>query len=252
MKNKFSIGQISKLYNISVKTLRYYDEIEIFKPIYVDKKSGYRYYSTEQFEQLHTIIHLKVMGIALKDIKKHLEKRNIDCFLDLLKEQHEITENKINEFEKIKKTLENRIKEIDESKHISSLDVITINEIKERKILRLTKKIYNEPELELCLKKLESSANTPTHIIIGKVGLTISKDNIMKMIFEEYNSIFVLLEESIHNHTFVDKIEQGSYACVCFRGNRNECPRYYKMLLEYIDRNGLEIIGDSIERAIID
>ncbi|MEW6624918.1 MAG: GyrI-like domain-containing protein [Bacillota bacterium] len=74
----------------------------------------------------------------------------------------------------------------------------------------------------------------------------------MKMNFDEYNSIFVLLEESVENHTFADKIEQGSYACVSFRGSRSESPKYYKMMLKYMNENGLEIIGDSIERTMID
>jgi len=101
------------------------------------------------------------------------------------------------------------------------------------------------------LKKLENNVNSPGHIIVGKVGLTVSKDNIMQMIFDEYNSIFVLLEECIESHIFIERIQQGSYACVCFRGSRSESPKYYKMLLEYVDKNGLEIVGDSIERTII-
>ncbi|AET68024.1 transcriptional regulator, effector-binding domain/component [Desulfosporosinus orientis DSM 765] len=251
MKNKFSIGQISKLYNIPIKTLRYYDEIGLFKPIDVDKKTGYRHYSSEQFEQLHTIIYLKIRGVSLKDIKNHLEKRNIDCFLELLKEQQSITENKIKEFEKIKITLKNRIKEIEGSKNVLNLDTVTINELQERKILKLTEKICSERELELFLKKLENNVISPGHIIVGKVGLTVSKDKIMQMIFDEYNSIFVLLEECIENNIFIETIKQGSYACVCFRGGRSESPKYYKMILEYLDENGLEIIGDSIERTII-
>jgi len=55
MKNRFSIGEMSILHNVPVKTLRYYDEIGLFKPIEVDSNNRYRYYSTEQFEQLNTI-----------------------------------------------------------------------------------------------------------------------------------------------------------------------------------------------------
>lgn len=252
MNNKFFIGQISKLYSIPIKTLRYYDEIGLFEPMYVDNKSGYRYYSTEQFEQLHTIIYLKIMGIPLKDIKNYLEIRDIDCFVTLLKEQQMITKNKINEFRKIENIIENRIKEVEESKAIFNIKTVTIKELKERKILKLAEKFNTQSEFELCIKKLKNSANIPNHIIIiGNVGLTISKDNIMKGIFDEYNSVFVLLEDNVDNFPFVDKIEQGHYACFYFRGMRREARNYYKEIFEYIDRNGLEIIGDSIEREII-
>ncbi len=102
MKNRFSIGEMSKLHNIPVKTLRYYDEIGLFKPMKVDEHNGYRYYATEQFEQLNTINYLKFLGISLKDIKDQLENRDIDGFLHLMKKQQEITEMKIRELELIK------------------------------------------------------------------------------------------------------------------------------------------------------
>lgn len=81
MKNRFTIGEMSKLHNVPIKTLRYYDEIGLFKPIKVDKCSGYRYYSTEQFEQLNTIKYLKFLGFSLKEIKKHLETRDVRDFI---------------------------------------------------------------------------------------------------------------------------------------------------------------------------
>ena len=56
MKDLFTIGEMSKLFNINIKTLRYYDEIDLFKPIIIDRTNNYRYYSTEQFEQLNTIM----------------------------------------------------------------------------------------------------------------------------------------------------------------------------------------------------
>ena len=60
MKNRFSIGEMSKLHNTTIKTLRYYDEIGLLEPIQIDENNGYRYYSTEQFEQLNIINYLNV------------------------------------------------------------------------------------------------------------------------------------------------------------------------------------------------
>ena len=41
---KYKISEFSKLVNVPVKTLRYYDEIGLFKPEEVDIFSNYRYY----------------------------------------------------------------------------------------------------------------------------------------------------------------------------------------------------------------
>ena len=77
MKEFFTIGEISKLFNINKKTLRYYDEIDLFKPSYVDKNNKYRYYSIDQFECLETIQYMKELGLTLNKIKYHLNTLNL-------------------------------------------------------------------------------------------------------------------------------------------------------------------------------
>src|SRR3954471_18754440 len=118
MENRFSIGQLSKIYNIPVKTLRYYDEIDLFKPTEINKQNGYRYYSIEQFKLLDTINYLKVLGVPLKEIKAHINNRDINDFIETLKKHLEITEKKIQELEMIKKGFEARFKEIEKFKDI--------------------------------------------------------------------------------------------------------------------------------------
>ena len=49
MKKYFTIGEMSKLHNISIETLRHYDRFGILKPEYINEKTGYRYYSTKSF-----------------------------------------------------------------------------------------------------------------------------------------------------------------------------------------------------------
>ena len=70
----YKIGEFSKLVNVPVKTLRYYDEINLFKPQEIDLFSGYRYYSEKQIDDLEVILSLKEVGFSLEEIKKILEK----------------------------------------------------------------------------------------------------------------------------------------------------------------------------------
>ena len=69
MKEFFSIGEVSKLFDINKKTLRYYDEIDLFKPSFVNKENKYRYYTLDQFQYLETIKYLKELGLSLEKIK---------------------------------------------------------------------------------------------------------------------------------------------------------------------------------------
>ena len=64
----FKIGDFSKLSFATVKTLRYYDEIGLLKPVKVDRFTGYRYYSADQLPRLNYIIALKNMGLSLEEV----------------------------------------------------------------------------------------------------------------------------------------------------------------------------------------
>ncbi|AZV42873.1 hypothetical protein BAOM_2264 [Peribacillus asahii] len=48
MKEYFTIGEVSKLFKVKIATLRYYDEIGLLRPEFIDEKNNYRYYSTQQ------------------------------------------------------------------------------------------------------------------------------------------------------------------------------------------------------------
>jgi effector-binding domain-containing protein len=64
----FKIGDFSKLSRISVKALRYYDEIGLLKPVKVDQFTSYRYYSADQLPRLNYIVALKNMGLSLEEV----------------------------------------------------------------------------------------------------------------------------------------------------------------------------------------
>ena len=63
------IGEFSKLAKTTIKTLRYYDEIGLLKPVFVDD-NGYRYYQIEQLNVLLKIVSLRSLDMSLTDIKE--------------------------------------------------------------------------------------------------------------------------------------------------------------------------------------
>lgn len=257
MKNKFSIGQMSKLHHTSVKTLRYYDEIDLFKPIEVDPENGYRYYSVEQFKLLDIINYLKMLGVPLKDIKKQLANRDMNDFVETLYEHKKITENKIRELEITKKKLEERITEIEQVKKLSEIGTPFVKSVDERTIIQLQEKILSFYDLELSLRELNRQFQGSASIFIGKVGLTLSKERLERENCFEYNSVFLILEgeerggdiEKLSLTTFIPK---GLYACIYFRGGHESTPQYVKVLHDYVKEKNYRIKGDFIIRTIID
>src|SRR4030095_14072329 len=69
----FRIGDFSKLTRVSVKALRFYDEVGLLKPTYVDRDTGYRYYSATLLPRLNRILAFKELGFSLGEIIHLLE-----------------------------------------------------------------------------------------------------------------------------------------------------------------------------------
>lgn len=81
----YQITALARLAGVSVRTLRYYDEIGLLPPAYVGE-NGYRYYETVQVDQLQQIRLYQVLGVPLKVIKELLTA-DAATRIDALKQQ---------------------------------------------------------------------------------------------------------------------------------------------------------------------
>lgn len=70
----YKIGEFSILSRVPVKTLRYYDELGLLKPVQVDTFTGYRYYAAAQLTRLNRILALKDLGLSLQQIASLLSE----------------------------------------------------------------------------------------------------------------------------------------------------------------------------------
>lgn len=68
------IGEFSKLAQVSVKTLRYYDELGLLRPDWVDRYTGYRYYTLQQLPRLNRLLALRELGFPLAQIERLLRE----------------------------------------------------------------------------------------------------------------------------------------------------------------------------------
>ena len=70
---RWTTGEVSKQRNISMRTLRYYDQINLLTPSFKDE-NGKRYYSEEDLFKLEKIIILKSLSLPLEEIRILLDK----------------------------------------------------------------------------------------------------------------------------------------------------------------------------------
>ena len=77
----YRIGEFSKLTGIPIRTLRYYDSIDLFKPSEVDLFTSYRYYKEKQVKDLELINELKEVGFTLEEIRDNWNNFSEELFL---------------------------------------------------------------------------------------------------------------------------------------------------------------------------
>jgi len=122
------IGEVSKKYNISIETLRFYDKIGLLT---VERKNNRRYYSEKDIQRLQSIMAMKEMSFSLEEIKKILEiDERIDKGLENGTINHEDIKILLNEVRKKQTEILEKERELKKVKN--QLNII-INKIMDMK-----------------------------------------------------------------------------------------------------------------------
>ena len=83
-RNLLSIGKMAEMNQVTVPTLRLYDQLGLLKPRHVDGQTGYRYYDINQNARLDMIAYMKELGMSLKEIQGVLEAEDIALIEQIL------------------------------------------------------------------------------------------------------------------------------------------------------------------------
>lgn len=99
----YTIGQVSKMFNLPISTLRYYDKEGLFPNM--ERSSGIRKFSQKELEALRVIECLKKSGLEIKDIKQFMQwcaqgSETYQQRKELFLKQKETVENEMRKMEK--------------------------------------------------------------------------------------------------------------------------------------------------------
>ena len=248
----FQIGEVSRLFHISVGTLRHYEKIWLLQPEYTDPDTGYRYYSARQFECLNTIRYLRALDMPLENIAQFLGNRDIDHMCRLLQRQKEEAARRQQELAVIQKKIENRLSQLKDAVS-SRLDSITLEKRPARRIASVKKKVLPRCylDLEYSIRELEQlEENTVT--FLGKVGLGIPAESLKERKFQPYEMVFIILDEEDCFKGDTIRIPEETCAVIRFQGGHEQAPYYYHRLMDYIEENQYKAVGFSKEITMID
>lgn len=251
-KDLFQIGEVARMFHLSVSSLRHYEAMGILVPEYTDQKTGYRYYSTRQFEPLNTIRYLRALDMPLSEIADFLQNRDIDRIEEKLQQQKQIVSERVEELNRIQRKIDNRLIQLKDARE-STLDVIRLDHCKACRLVWMadTLTIREFEDMEPPIRKLEKKQKEAL-IFLGKVGVGISKEHLQNGTFGLYDGIFLILDEEDQYDGEVSVLPETLCVSVRFRGSHQEAPVQYQKLMDYITVHNFQITGFSREITLID
>lgn len=122
----YSSGEFAKKAHITKKTIRYYDEHNILNPSYVND-NGNRYYTDDDFVRLQQVLFLKYLGFSLDDIKQMTMRSGDEQYLaESLKMQLGLIEERIEQMELVKMSIQNAMQAVENSEEVSWSDMLEL------------------------------------------------------------------------------------------------------------------------------
>lgn len=243
----YTIGEVSRIFNISIDALRYYDKLDILKPYSVGE-NGYRYYYIGQFEMIATIKLLKGLNFTLDEIKKLVYESSLEEIKLSLERERSLIQEKIQQL----KILEEKTSTICESiEQIKTSSGITLRKRPEMWAL-LTESLFDSIDNKLPVKIEQNLALIENDwTSFANILSVISADNFVKGQYHKY-----LYNGLISLHlcdTKSTELRHYEEVMCAFKYITVDQDKYYYLDNEYdemnnwISQNNLELCGDIFE-----
>lgn len=242
----YKIGMFAQINRITVKTLRYYDDMNLLKPEKVDEENGYRYYTSSQLPQLHKILALREMDFTIDEIiqvskgaseEVMMQKKKSDC----LKELAKITK---------------KMAMIDSylcGSYLQSDYRVILKSLPEVKVaymhLNLSKYddlFYQMPNMGTEMENAHCDCTEPSYCFTIYLDEGYKEENMEVEICEAVAE----LKEDSTSLKFKVLPAFETAACVLHKGAYCDLPKTYRAIVQFIEENGYEIIGQQREHYI--
>ena len=248
----FSIEEMARLFHLSVSSLRHYEALGLLRPEKTDPDTGYRYYSTRQFEVLNTIRYLRALDMPLTEIAGFLHNRDVDNIEEKLRRQKEAVIARQRELQRIERKIDNRLRGLCDARS-SQLHIVRPVRCPACRIVRMEKplRITGALDIEAPIRQLAGS-QAEAVVFLGKVGVGLSAEHLCAGQFAPYDSLFLLLDEEDHFDGEIQTLPEAVCVTLRFCGSHTEAPAQYRILMEYIREHRLTVTGFSREITMID
>lgn len=248
------IGEFSKLVQVPVPTLRYYDQIGLLKPVSIDRFTGYRYYSAGQLPRLHRILALKGLGFSLEQIGAVLDEGlTPEQMRGMLRLRHAQISQQLVDMQSQLVEVEMRLQQIEREEQLSTYDVI-LKQVEPLLVASVRAILPNHSavgalfgEVYEAIRPYVAEALHPNPEEGGQT-LVLCYDTEFKEHSVDGAAAFMLrrrIPES--GRVRVHELPAGAMAATVHHGSYQTIGEAHEAILAWIDANGYRIIGPDRE-----
>lgn len=265
---KYSIGEVAEMCSVSIKTLRYYDQIGLVIPEFRNEESKYRYYSKKQMIKLFIIRQLRKLGFSVKEIKCLLENLNVEEMEDAINNRLEAIDKEIKELEMKKATGENlrerlkiggdilsRADGIFSDTYMETMENITLEKIPEGVLFYVREIMKNYCNSDVSLSQWIRITDKSTELNL------IRKSPIIVTYYAQPLEQFLMKDTDVEFGILVDKASAegkdfrvfGGFDAVTkiHVGKYSDVVNSHISMIQWINQNGYELAGPISEEFIV-
>ena len=265
---KYSIGEVAEMCSVSIKTLRYYDQIGLVIPEFRNEEIKYRYYSKKQMIKLFIIRQLRKLGFSVKEIKCLVENLNVEEMEDAINNRLEAIDKEIKELEMKKATGENlrerlkiggdilsRADGIFSDTYMETMENITLEKIPEGVLFYVREIMKNYCNSDVSLSQWIRITDKSTELNL------IRKSPIIVTYYAQPLEQFLMKDTDVEFGILVDKASAegkdfrvfGGFDAVTkiHVGKYSDVVNSHISMIQWINQNGYELAGPISEEFIV-
>ncbi len=246
----YKIGDFSKLAQVSVKTLRHYGALGLLKPAWIDRYTGYRYYTAEQLQRLNRILALKDLGFSLEQINLLLrDNLSLEELRGMMRLKQAELESKIQVEQDRLKRVAMRLEQIEVQGSMPAYEVV-MKAVPPQQVIGIRRLI---PEYRFLSKLFdELHAHLRSHDLITDAG----SPDIAIYYEHEYRKNDIDVEIAIPFTRKISGIQPyvihelpgvETMACAIYQGNHELIGDVYRSMMAWVESHGFQVSGSNRE-----
>ncbi|MFE6076686.1 MerR family transcriptional regulator [Paenibacillus sp. NPDC057886] len=243
MKEYYKISEISKLYGISVDSLRYYEDLGVLEP--QREKNNYRIYSLKDISKLNIIRDLRLLDFSMQKIKDYLDNHSLDKTLEILYEEQRLIQDRIHKLQQRGNMINERVNVISANLEIKTGE-FNVVKFPARPCLQLNLRISRDEEMDFAIKKLHSKHENRIFDFANQIYASSVK--VDEMIVNKpiiFDSVFFILDQNEKEYDFI--LPEGDYLTFYYHGGYHQTSQKIFEVIHFAKDNNLQLLGNPFE-----